>query len=73
MNGVPWATFRSRSNCRAPSLVPHPNRPSGVTRDSDEERIDLDKRAAQKRGCQQVICVQYGARVVKTIKTIEAT
>jgi len=38
-----------------------------------KERIDLAKRAAQKRGWQQVSCVQYGERVVKTIKTFEAT
>jgi hypothetical protein len=38
-----------------------------------KERIDLAKRAAQKRGWQQVVCVQYGERVVKTIKTFEAT
>jgi hypothetical protein len=38
-----------------------------------KERIDLAKRAAQKRGWQQVACVQYGERVVKTVKTFEAT
>jgi hypothetical protein len=38
-----------------------------------KERIDLAKRAAQKRGWQQVACVQYGEQVVKTIKTFEAT
>jgi hypothetical protein len=38
-----------------------------------KERIDLAKRAAQERGRQQVSCVQYGERVVKTIKTFEAT
>jgi hypothetical protein len=36
-------------------------------------RIDLAKRAGQKRGWLQVVCVQYGERVVKTIKTFEAT
>jgi hypothetical protein len=38
-----------------------------------KERIDLAKRAGQKRGWQQVACVQYGERVVKTIKTFLAT
>ena len=38
-----------------------------------KERIDLAKRAAQERGWQQVACIQYGERVVKTIKTFEAT
>jgi hypothetical protein len=36
-------------------------------------RIDLAKRAGQKRGWQQVECVQYGARVTKAVKTFEAT
>jgi DDE superfamily endonuclease len=38
-----------------------------------KERIELAKRAAQQRGWQQVACVQYGERVIKTIKTFEAT
>ena len=38
-----------------------------------KDKIDLAKRAGQKRGWQQVACVQYGERVVKTIKTFEAT
>jgi DDE superfamily endonuclease len=38
-----------------------------------KERIDLGKRAGQKRGWQRVACVQYGVQVVKTIKTFEAT
>jgi hypothetical protein len=36
-------------------------------------RIDLAKRAGQKRGWQRLECVQYGARRVKTIKTFLAT
>jgi hypothetical protein len=36
-------------------------------------RIDLAKRAGQKRGWRRVRCLQYGAEVVKTIKTFEAT
>jgi hypothetical protein len=38
-----------------------------------QEKIDLAKRAGQKRGWRQVECVQYGERVTKTIKTFEAT
>lgn len=38
-----------------------------------KERIDLAKRAGQKRGWEQVVCVQYGEQVVKTIKTFAAT
>src|SRR5271166_2662702 len=36
-------------------------------------RITLAKRAGQRRGWQRVACVQYGERVVKTIKTFLAT
>jgi hypothetical protein len=36
-------------------------------------RIDLAKRAGQKRGWRRVRCLQYGELVVKTIKTFEAT
>ena len=38
-----------------------------------KEKIDLAKRAAQPGGWQQVECVQYGQKVVKTVKTFEAT
>jgi len=38
-----------------------------------KERISLAKRAGQKRGWQEVECVQYGERVTKTIKTFLAT
>lgn len=36
-------------------------------------RIDLAKRAGQRRGWQRVGCVQYGARLVKAVKTFLAT
>lgn len=36
-------------------------------------RIDLAKRAGQKRGWRRVRCRQYGEWLVKTIKTFEAT
>jgi len=36
-------------------------------------RIDLAKRAGQKRGWRPVACVQYGRPVVKAVKTFEAT
>ena len=38
-----------------------------------KDKIDLAKRAGQKRGWQRVPCVQYGRQVVKTIKTFVAT
>lgn len=36
-------------------------------------RIDLAKRAGQKRGWRRIRCLQYGQLVVKTIKSFEAT
>lgn len=38
-----------------------------------KERIDLAKRAGQQRGWRRLECVQYGERVVKQIKTFQAT
>jgi len=38
-----------------------------------KERIDLAKRAGQKRGWHKLECQQYGKRVVKTVKTFLAT
>ena len=38
-----------------------------------KQRVNLAKRAGQKRGWQQVTCRQYGKEVVKKIKTFEAT
>jgi DDE superfamily endonuclease len=38
-----------------------------------QQRISLAKRAGQQRGWQTVECVQYGVKVVKTIKTFLAT
>jgi len=55
--------------------------PSGVRRPGQrgplptygKQRIELAKRAGQKRGWQQVTCVQYGEEVTKTVKTFLAT
>jgi DDE superfamily endonuclease len=38
-----------------------------------KQRLDLAKRAGHKQGWQQVECVQYGERVVKTYKSFLAT
>jgi len=38
-----------------------------------KKRLSLAKRAGQKRGWQEVRCVQYGEEVTKTIKTFLAT
>jgi hypothetical protein len=51
---------------------PPPGRP-GRKPVYGKQRISLAKRAGQKRGWQTVECVQYGAKVTKTIKTFLAT
>jgi hypothetical protein len=38
-----------------------------------KERVSLAKRAGQRRGWQQVQCVQYGETVTKAVKSFEAT
>jgi hypothetical protein len=38
-----------------------------------KRRISLAKRAGQRRGWQQVECLQYGCKVTKTVKTFLAT
>jgi hypothetical protein len=55
-----------------PDLVRRPGQ-RGPLPTYGKERYDLAKRAGQTRGWQQVQCVQYGERVVKTIKTFLAT
>jgi hypothetical protein len=66
---------RLRKDAHLRTLPPARRRPRqrGPRPTYGKERIDLAKRAGQKRGWQQVECVQYGARVTKTIKTFEAT
>ena len=56
-----------------PTPVPPAERGRGRPRIYGKQRISLAKRAGQKRGWQEVECVQYGQRVVKTIKTFLAT
>ncbi len=56
-----------------PKPVPPAERGPGRPRTYGERRISLAKRAGQKRGWQEVECGQYGARVVKKIKTFLAT
>jgi hypothetical protein len=55
--------------------VPPPRRPGqrGRPRTYGERRISLAQRAGQKRGWQQVECVQYGRRVTKQVKRFLAT
>ena len=55
-----------------PDLRRRPGQP-GPLPTYGKERYNLAKRAGQTRGWEQVECVQYGERVVKTIKTFLAT
>jgi SRSO17 transposase len=66
---------RLRKDAALWSVPPSVRRPNqrGPMPTYGKERIDLAKRAGQKRGWEQVECVQYGKRVVKTIKTFVAT
>ena len=69
-----WSAACARTppcgRCRRPKRRPGQRGPLPTY---GKERIDLAKRAGQKRGWQQVECVQYGEQVVKTIKTFLAT
>lgn len=55
--------------------VPGPKKPGqrGPAPTYGKKRISLAKRAGQKRGWQQVQCVQYNETVTKTYKTFVAT
>jgi SRSO17 transposase len=56
----------------APPL-PKPPGQRGPQPTYGKTRVSLAKRAGQKRGWQQVKCVQYGREVTKTVKTFLAT
>ena len=66
---------RLRKDARLLSLPPATRRRGqrGPLPTYGKERIDLAKRGGQKRGWQRLECVQYGERVVKTVKTFLAT
>jgi DDE superfamily endonuclease len=67
------ARLRKNAALRSlPSLVRRPGQ-RGPLPTYGKDKIDLGKRAAQPGGWQQLACVQYGHKVVKTIKTFEAT
>jgi hypothetical protein len=70
---VVFSRLRTDANLR--SLPPTRRRPGqrGPLPTYGKQRIDLAKRAGQNSGWQQVECVQYGKKVVKTVKTFEAT
>jgi len=66
---------RLRKDARLGSVPPSKRRRGqrGPLPTYGKERIDLAKRAGQRRGWQQVECVQYGQKLTKTIKTFLAT
>jgi hypothetical protein len=70
-----WVVVSRLRKDAALFTVPKPRRlpQRGRPRIYGEQRISLAKRAGQTRGWQEVDCVQYGARVRKTIKTFQAT
>jgi hypothetical protein len=66
---------RLRKDAHLRSLPPTERRrgPRGPLPRYGTERIDLAKRAGQKRGWHALECLQYGERVVKQVKTFLAT
>jgi hypothetical protein len=66
---------RLRKDAALRGLPPGKRRPGqrGPLPTYGKERIDLAKRAGQKRGWQEVACVQYGRKVTKQVKSFEAT
>jgi DDE superfamily endonuclease len=56
-----------------PAPPPPEGRGPGRPPTYGKQRISLAKRAGHQRGWQQVECVQYGAKVTKTVKTFLAT
>lgn len=66
---------RLRKDAALWDLPPTERRPGqrGPMPTYGKNRISLAKRAGQQRGWQQVVCVQYGQEVTKTVKTFLAT
>jgi hypothetical protein len=66
---------RLRKDAALRTLPPTGRRPGqrGPSPIYGKGKISLAKRAGQTRGWEQVECVQYGERVVKTVKTFLAT
>ena len=66
---------RLRKDAALWSLPPSTRRPGqpGPLPTYGKQRLDLAKRAGQRRGWEQVECVQYGQKVTKTYKTFLAT
>jgi len=70
---VVFSRLRKDANLRSLPATQRRSGQRGPLPTYGKDKIDLAKRAGQKRGWQQVTCVQYGERVVKTVKTFLAT
>jgi hypothetical protein len=70
---VVFSRLRKDANLRTLPPTKRPKGRRGKHPTYGPGRIDLAKRAGQKRGWQEVTCVQYGEEVTKTIKTFLAT
>jgi hypothetical protein len=70
-----WVVVGRLRKDAALCALPLPKPPSqpGPQATYGKGRLSLAKRAGQQRGWQEVACVQYGAKVTKTIKTFLAT
>jgi SRSO17 transposase len=70
-----WVVIgRLRKNARLWSVPgPKPDGRRGPAPTYGKERLSLAKRAGHNEGWEQVECVQYGEKVIKTIKTFQAT
>jgi hypothetical protein len=66
---------RLRHDANLRGVPPSARRPGqrGPLPTYGKEKISLAKRAGQRRGWQEVECVQYGEKVTKTVKSFEAT
>jgi hypothetical protein len=73
LGAVVFSRLRSDANLRTLPPTKRPKGRRGPHPTYGPGRIDLAKRAGQKRGWQKVTCVQYGKEVTKTIKTFLAT
>jgi DDE superfamily endonuclease len=70
---VVFSRLRRDADLRGLPPVKRPKGRRGRRPTYGQDKIDLAKRAGQRRGWQRVECVQYGERVTKTIKTFLAT
>jgi hypothetical protein len=70
---VVFSRLRQDANLRSLPTTQRRRGQRGPLPTYGKDKIDLAKRAGQKRGWRQVECVQYGKSVTKTVKTFEAT